>query len=91
VAFAFLPDQIEGLYSWALAQIKGLYTLIYPIISLLPRLISTDCDQVLRNTILKVFPKSVILLCLWHINKNVQQHYKGKFTMAEEYNNFFKV
>ena len=64
MAFAFLPDQTEGSYSWALAQIKGLYTLIHPIISLLPGLISTDCDQALQNTILKVFPKSVTLLCL---------------------------
>ena len=91
IAFAFLPDETEGTYSWALAQTKGLFTLIYPTIGLLPGSISTDCDQALRNAISKTFPGSLTLLCLWHANKNIQQHCKGKFTNNEEYNDFFKA
>jgi hypothetical protein len=91
VAFAFLPDQTEAAYSWALAHIRGLFSLIHPTIGLLPGSISTDCDQALRNAISKVFPESPTLLCLWHANKNVQQHCKGKFASTEEYNDFFKA
>lgn len=46
VAFAFLPDQTESSYFWALVQIRTLYSLIHPTIGLLPGSISTDCDQV---------------------------------------------
>jgi hypothetical protein len=31
------------------------------------------------------------LLCLWHANKNIQQHCKGKFTSVEAYNEFFQA
>ena len=31
------------------------------------------------------------LLCLWHANKNIQQHCKGKFDSNDAYNNFFKA
>jgi hypothetical protein len=91
VAFAFLPDQTEESYSWALSQIRTIFSLIHPTISLIPGSISTDCDQALRNAISKVFPKSATLLCIWHANKNIQQHCKGKFTSAEAYNDFFQA
>jgi hypothetical protein len=89
VAFAFLLDESELSYQWALTQIKGLYTLIQPTIALALEAISTDCDQALRNAISKVFPYSTTLLYLWHANKNIQQHCKGKFTSNEAYADFF--
>ena len=91
IAFAFLPDQTEGSYTWALAQIRTIFKLIHPMIGLIPGSISTDCDQALRNAILTVFPESATLLCLWHANKNIQQHCKGKFTSVEAYNDFFQA
>ena len=60
-------------------------------IGLLPGTISTDCDQALRNAISTIFPESRTLLCLWHANKNIQQHCKAKFTSTEAYNDFFQV
>jgi len=60
-------------------------------IGVIPGAISTDCDQALRNAISEIFPDSGTLLCLWHANKNVQQHCKAKFTSAEDYNDFFKA
>ena len=60
-------------------------------IGLIPGSISTDCDQALRNAISTVFPESLTLLCLWHANKNIQQHCKGKFTSVEAYNDFFQA
>jgi hypothetical protein len=53
--------------------------------------VATDCDQALRNAISVVFPESKALLCLWHANKNIQQHCKPKFTTAEAYNEFFEA
>ena len=89
IAFAFLPDESESSYQWALTQIKELYTLIQPAVALTPEAISTDCDQALRNAISLIFPGTPTLLCLWHANKNVQQHCKGKFTSNEAYADFF--
>ena len=91
IAFAFLPDESETSYSWALEQIKGLYNRIYPMIALTPEAISTDCDQALRNAISKIFPESAALLCLWYTNKNIIQYCKSKFTTTEDYNDFFRV
>jgi hypothetical protein len=89
VAFAFLPDESEGSYQWALANLKGLFDLLHPIQQIRPSVISTDCDQVLRNAISVIFPEIPTLLCLWHANKNIQQHCKGKFTSNEAYADFF--
>jgi hypothetical protein len=38
-----------------------------------------------------IFPESATLLCLWHANKNIQQHCKAKFTTAEAYKDFFEA
>jgi hypothetical protein len=38
-----------------------------------------------------IFPESPTLLCLWHANKDIQQHCKAKFTTAEAYNEFFQA
>jgi hypothetical protein len=78
VAFAFLPDESEGSHQWALANLKGLFDILHPIQQPRPSVISTDCDQALRNAISSIFPETPILLCLWYANKNIQQHCKGK-------------
>jgi hypothetical protein len=70
---------------------KTIFNLIHPTFGLIPGSISTDCDQALRNAISAVFPESPTLLCLWHANKNIQQHCKGKFTSVEAYNEFFQA
>ncbi|HEY1645303.1 MAG TPA: hypothetical protein VGF75_02860, partial [Candidatus Saccharimonadales bacterium] len=70
---------------------RTIFRLIHLTIGLIPGSISTDCDQALWNAILTIFPESATLLCLWHANKNIQQHCKGKFTSAEAYNDFFKA
>ena len=91
MGFAFLPDQTKPTYIWALEKIKELYSLISPTVALDPGTISTDCDQALRNAISVVFPEPGALLCLWHANKNIQQHCKPKFTSTEAYNVFFEA
>ena len=78
ISFAFLPDQIEESYKWALDCVKKLFTsLNTPTIIIGLGAISTDCDQGLRNTTAMVFPESLALLCAWHANKNIQEHCKA--------------
>ena len=73
MCFAFLPDQSEAAYQWALIEIKTLYSRLEPTtIGLAPGAVSTDCDQAFRNAILAVFPYTPLLLYLWHTNKNIQ-------------------
>ena len=63
ICFAFLPDQKEELYTWALNCIKELFSkLNTPIIIISLGIIATDCDQALRNTITIVFLESSALL-----------------------------
>jgi len=69
--------------------LKGLFALLHPLVGISPGAVSTDCDQALRNAISSIFPESATLLCLWHANKNIQQHCKGKFNSTDAYNNFF--
>ena len=46
ISFAFLPNQTEKLYKWALDCVKKLFTsLNTPIIVIGLGAISTDCDQ----------------------------------------------
>ena len=50
ICFAFLPDQKEESYTWALGCIKELFNkLNTPTIIIDPSAIATDCDQALRN------------------------------------------
>jgi hypothetical protein len=71
--------------------LKGLFNLLHPLVGISPGAVSTDCDQALRNAILSIFPESATLLCLWHANKNVQQHCKGKVTSNDAYADFFQA
>ena len=92
ICFAFLLDQKEELYTWVLNCIKELFSkLNTPTIITRPGIISTDCDQALWNAITTVFPDSSALLCAWHANKNIQQHYKGSFSTIEAWEAFFKA
>ncbi len=36
-----------------------------------PAVFSTDCEKALMSAIGKVFPQSTLILCIWHINKNL--------------------
>jgi hypothetical protein len=69
VGFAFLSNESESSYQWALSQFK--------LVIADPAVLCTDREQALINTIAEVFTH---LLCIWHINKNVLTNCKGKFS-----------
>jgi hypothetical protein len=73
ICFAFLPQEIEQWYSWALTRLKALYE-----DTEVPKAISIDRDLALFNAINDVFPLSKIILCTWHINGNIAKNLKGK-------------
>jgi hypothetical protein len=89
ISFAFLSDESEESYEWGLNQLKEVFSSLgVPSIITGPGAIATDCDQALRNALSTVFPESPALLCVWHANKNIQQHCKPMFTTTEAYENF---
>ena len=92
ICFAFLPNQKEDSYTWAIGCIKELFTkLNTPTIIVGPSAIATDYDQALRNAITTVFPESPALLCSWHANKNIQQHCRSNFSTIEAWEAFLKA
>ena len=92
ICFAFLPDQKEESYTWALGCIKELFNkLNTPTIIIGPSAIATDCDQALRNAVSIVFSESPALLCAWHANKNVQQRCKPIFDTTKAWETFQKA
>jgi hypothetical protein len=67
VTFCFLPKEQEEDYAWTLEQLKMLY---------LPgtktNVMLTDCELALINAMRRVFPRITRLLCVWHVQTNVQ-------------------
>jgi hypothetical protein len=72
VGFAFLSNESESSYQWALSQFK--------LVIADPAVLCTDREQALTSAIAEVFPQATHLLCIWHINKNVLTNCKGKFS-----------
>jgi hypothetical protein len=60
VAFAFLSSEDEASYTWALKNFAKIVN---------PKIICTDRELALMNSIKQVFPSARNMLCIWHINK----------------------
>ncbi|XP_058768856.1 protein FAR1-RELATED SEQUENCE 4-like [Vicia villosa] len=72
VGFAFLECEKEDNFTWALRICKTLLVDPYN----MPSVIVTDRDNALMNPIGTVFPTSTVLLCQYHIIKNVRSKLK---------------
>ncbi|KAK5839250.1 hypothetical protein PVK06_008025 [Gossypium arboreum] len=71
IAFAFIINEKEENYNWALTCLKlTLEECIYPCV------IVTDRELALMNACQQVFPNATRLLCRWHITENIKKHYK---------------
>lgn len=70
IAFAFLSGESEEDYSWALGNLRSLYQ------GDLPSVVLTDRCLAAMNAASAYFPTSRTLLCLWHVNKAVLQHFR---------------
>ncbi|CAK8541821.1 unnamed protein product [Lathyrus sativus] len=74
VAFAYIESGHTETFCWVLDKLKQLFVKK----DLVPQVILTNRDLGLMKAIGTVFPRSINLLCRFHINKNVgakQKHY----------------
>ncbi|KAL4561763.1 hypothetical protein LXL04_033937 [Taraxacum kok-saghyz] len=80
--FAFLEREDEDSYIWALNTFKKILD------NREPTVIMSDRELALMNAINVVFPSTINLLCIWHIEKNVLANCKKHFEHAEEFDIF---
>lgn len=85
IAFCFMQNEQEESYKWTL---QTFFSWLDP----LPfsPVICTDRDLALVGAIKSIYPKSLHLLCVWHINKNVLAKTKQYFSLNEEFEAFIK-
>ncbi|XP_068503635.1 protein FAR1-RELATED SEQUENCE 5-like, partial [Phaseolus vulgaris] len=67
-AFMLLASEHHHNFVWALDKLKGLFLRV----DSYPKVVVSDRDIALMNAIHVVFPKTVNLLCRFHIDKNVK-------------------
>ncbi|KAI5408301.1 hypothetical protein KIW84_054212 [Lathyrus oleraceus] len=67
VAFAYMESEQTENFCWILEKLKELFVKK----DLCPQVILTDRDLALMKAIEIVFPRSINLLCRFHINKNI--------------------
>ncbi|KAI5415612.1 hypothetical protein KIW84_040870 [Lathyrus oleraceus] len=67
VAFAYMESEQTENFCWVLEKLKELFVKK----DMCPQVILTDRDLALMKAIEIVFPRSINLLCRFHINKNV--------------------
>ena len=78
--FCFLFDEIQKDYAWAFSQMHQLYEQlrfskfnVYVI----------DCEKTLLNALAAHNPRAGVLLCLWHIEQNIDKNCKKYFDNEE--------
>ncbi|GAU50446.1 hypothetical protein TSUD_409530 [Trifolium subterraneum] len=81
VGFAFIANEKEDNFIWALETCKSLLKSK----DTFPKVIVTDRDKSLMNAVLIVFPNSTALVCRYHVAKNVRAKFKA-FCGAKEKN-----
>jgi hypothetical protein len=86
ICLVFLKEETEPHYSWALQKIKEIYAGVDA-----PKVIATDRELALMNSISAVLPCTTNLLCLWHIEKNVVAKCKKMFSTSEGFNSFMDL
>jgi hypothetical protein len=81
VGFAFIANEKEDNFIWALETCKSLLKSK----DTFPKVIVTDRDKSLMNAVPIVFPNSSALVCRYHVAKNVRAKFKA-FCGAKEKN-----
>jgi MULE transposase domain len=75
-ASVFLPGEADVDFKWVFQYLKGVYDaheIRYPKIFL------TNGDLTQSGAIAEVFPNAVNLLCIWHVNKNIEKRMRPLF------------
>ncbi|KAK8930957.1 hypothetical protein KSP39_PZI016357 [Platanthera zijinensis] len=85
-SFAFMPNETEASYLWALQCFKFMFEE-----NVLPTIFVTDREIALMNAIKVEFPHAKNLLCNVHINRNILAHCKKYFKHGKECDKYFGV
>jgi hypothetical protein len=75
-ASVFLSGEADVDFEWAFQYLKGVYDahgIRYP------KVFFTDGDLAQSGAIAEVFPNAVNLLCIWHVNKNIEKRMRPLF------------
>jgi hypothetical protein len=68
VGFGFIQDEQQASYEFVLNSLHNIY-LQLGLSS--PRTVLTDKDQALINALSEVFSTTDLMICIWHINRNI--------------------
>ncbi|TYH25008.1 hypothetical protein ES288_A03G135500v1 [Gossypium darwinii] len=83
IAFAFIINEKEENYNWALTCLKlTLEECMYPCVFV------TDRELALMNACQQVFPNATRLLCRWHITENIKKHCRQSIKSQHEWDSF---
>ncbi|MBW0569487.1 hypothetical protein O181_109202 [Austropuccinia psidii MF-1] len=88
-AFCLMKNETELSYTWALNKYIAKVlnnTNLFP-----PQVIVVDRDLALKNSLRKLFPDSKVMLCIWHINKDVYSHFMKKICYGTDFENFMSL
>ena len=85
-AFAFMSSETTEDYLWVIKQLGELYKQLQ-----IPDLcvLLTDCQLALIKACWTVFPEADTLLCIWHIDKNVETHCRKYFDTVKNWEDFY--
>lgn len=86
IRYCFMRQESVEDYEWA---ILCLQQLMIENNSKNPRVFIIDRDRSLINALQQVFPRSKLLLCIWHINKNVLANCRPYFEKTEDWDAFY--
>ena len=75
--FCFLRNETQLDYHWAVA------TFIHKMRSLPPRVFISDHEDALKSAVTQLLPRVPQLLCVWHVNKNVQTKAQREWRTAD--------
>ena len=83
---AFLKNEREEDFIWALSMFKKVLPK-----ETQPSVIMSDRQQAFTNAVNVVFPTTIHLLCVWHIEKNLMTNCRKHFDSKEEYDIFLSI
>jgi hypothetical protein len=87
VKVVFLNAKTKEDYNWAISHLRNLF---FP--GVFPLVIATDCDKALIHAVKAKFPtaRTKMVLCFWHVGKNVIVNCKKFFKTKEAWELFLK-
>ncbi len=81
IGFAFLRHEDKDLYGPVMTQVKELYTRVGQ--EDRPEVVLTDKEDALIGNLHEIMPATHHMLCVWHINKNIQAPASNYFSEKE--------